>query len=348
MPCYHPKTAYKNPEGRPFFERPHGHSGATLKLPCNRCIGCRIDRTNEWSLRMQHENQMHESSYFLTLTYSPENLPDHAELNPRHLTLFWKRLRKHTGKKLRYAASGEYGETFDRPHYHAIVYGLHLDDLVQIDQNNLEQPLYTSELLTKIWKHGSVGVGSVTAQSCAYVAGYTLKQAKQGIWKSPTDIFEPETGELRQKLPEFARFSTNPAIGKSFLEKYWSDIFPHGHVIDRKGRQHPVPAYYLKQLAKVDPGLADKLADERRKVLTDPKVRWNNSPERLAVRKKCFLSKAGTKQRGSYGGEYSRVKADPLSPVGSKTLKARATKQANKAAKDNLLNSLVGASKNAL
>ena len=102
-------------------------SQEAMEVPCGKCIECRIHQRKEWSLRLLHEMAYHERSVFLTLTYSDENLPDDLSISKRHLQLFLKRLRKQSGRKgIKYFATGEYGESTQRPHYHAIVFGVGL------------------------------------------------------------------------------------------------------------------------------------------------------------------------------------------------------------------------------
>lgn len=114
-----------------------------IEIPCGNCIGCRIDYSRQWANRMLLELQYHESSYFVTLTYNDKNVPishylkdkdtgeagDSLTLVKRDFQLFMKSLRKAVPEKLRFYACGEYGEQGMRPHYHAIIFGLKLDDL---------------------------------------------------------------------------------------------------------------------------------------------------------------------------------------------------------------------------
>jgi hypothetical protein len=114
-----------------------------LKIPCGRCVGCRLEKSRQWANRCMLELQYHESSFFVTLTYDDDHVPvtyysenDDGEarsaltLRFRDLQLFLKRLRKeHYYERLRFFACGEYGSTTYRPHYHAIIFGLTLDDL---------------------------------------------------------------------------------------------------------------------------------------------------------------------------------------------------------------------------
>ena len=72
---------------------------------------------------------MHTSNCFITLTYAPEHCPKDMSLNYEDFQLFMKRLRKrYTGKTIRFYMAGEYGESFDRPHYHACIFGFDFED----------------------------------------------------------------------------------------------------------------------------------------------------------------------------------------------------------------------------
>ena len=94
-----------------------------------------------------------------------KDLPENASISKREVQLFFKRLRKSSDKKLRYYACGEYGGRFGRPHYHAIVYGLLPDQ-------------ETRALVKDTWGLGLVHVGSVTYDSCRYVAQYIRKNSR--------------------------------------------------------------------------------------------------------------------------------------------------------------------------
>ena len=58
-----------------------------LEVPCGRCIGCRIAKRKEWSLRMLHELTYHPQSSFITLTYDDYHLPTDNSLKKRQFLL---------------------------------------------------------------------------------------------------------------------------------------------------------------------------------------------------------------------------------------------------------------------
>lgn len=96
MACFHPLTAYQSDSGEIYF---HDVGHKELKLPCGQCIGCRLERSRQWAMRIIHEASMYDNNCFITLTYSPENLPPDGGLRKKHFQLFMKRLRKKLKKK---------------------------------------------------------------------------------------------------------------------------------------------------------------------------------------------------------------------------------------------------------
>ena len=163
MQCTSPMRI-KNPD-RFKFKKPNESVGSEwLEVPCGHCIACRIARTREWTIRLLHESEFWSDTSFLTLTYNDDFLPSDGSLVPRDLTLFFKRLRKdlsHDRRKIKYYACGEYGDTYGRPHYHAIVFGISPNDKKLVEEN---------------WPYGFVRIGTVTYDSCRYVAGYVQKK----------------------------------------------------------------------------------------------------------------------------------------------------------------------------
>lgn len=112
-------------------------------VPCGNCYHCKITRINEWVTRMVAESNYNKYVYYGTLTYNGKKPTVYNDdclsmmsnfnktkryndtpiiLRKDHLQKFFKRLRKNTGIKFQYAACGEYGSTYSRPHYHYIIW----------------------------------------------------------------------------------------------------------------------------------------------------------------------------------------------------------------------------------
>lgn len=173
---------------------PITHDGR--QFPCRQCMPCRINKKREWvgrlALEMSHTPR--GQTGFVTLTYSPEYLPESdrfpdGNLNPRDLTLFLKRLRKRVGS-FRYFAVGEYGDTKNRAHYHLLTFGL--------------GPKF-HPIIHDAWGLGRTELTEAGPHAASYVAGYVTKK-----WTKVNSYNEDDLGG---RHPEFTRFSTRPRLG---------------------------------------------------------------------------------------------------------------------------------------
>lgn len=166
---------------KPFFIGivPHG---------CSQCLPCRINRRRLWTSRIMLESLQHLDSSFVTLTYDQKNHPKDGGLDPRHTTLWLKKLRlKLSPRKIRYFLVGEYGDQTHRPHYHAALFGV--------------SPLESS-LISDSWGLGFTYSGDLNKDSAQYIAGYVTKKMT-----SKDDV------RLQGRYPEFARMSRKPGLG---------------------------------------------------------------------------------------------------------------------------------------
>lgn len=151
---------------------------------CGQCMPCRVNHRRRWTVRLLLEALTHSASFFVTLTYAPEHLPEGGTLVIRDYQLFLKRLRN-AGEVFRYYLCGEYGEQNFRPHYHAALFGLR-------DYRVVEH----------CWRLGGVHVGDVTAESAHYMLGYITKR-----------MTNAGDSRLAGRHPEFSRMSLKPGIG---------------------------------------------------------------------------------------------------------------------------------------
>lgn len=282
MTCYKPLTAYRTPSGGITFNEYAGYKDIPLKLPCGRCTGCRLERSRQWAVRCMHEMQMHDQNTFITLTYNDENLPSPPSLNVNHYQLFMKRLRKNSGKKIRFYHCGEYGENLSRPHYHSILFGHEFNDK-KYYRTVGENRLYTSETLEKLWGHGFCVIGDACFDTAAYVARYILK--KQTGPKSDThyQYIDPITGKSHALKPEYTTMSRRPGIGKTWIDKYSTDVFPADFVITN-GHPSKPPKFYDDQFSKIHPEGFEDIKLRRIRRAQKPTVKCHSTSERLAVR----------------------------------------------------------------
>ncbi len=183
-------------------------------VPCGKCRECKMDYAKQWANRMILESQDWPTNLFFTATYNNYNLPINPSsgfptLDKRDVQLFMKRLRKYfTGRTIRFYFSGEYGTKTHRPHYHAILFNIGLQDFpdrVFHSYNELKQPRYYSPTLEKLWGHGFILMSDVTWKTCNYVARYVDKKADR------EDV--PMTDGEYDWEPEFSLCSRRPGIG---------------------------------------------------------------------------------------------------------------------------------------
>lgn len=293
MPCFEPLKGYRsrtvNPTGKRsiVFNKNEGYADMPVHLPCGQCIGCRLARSKQWAVRILHEAQQHQDNAFITLTYNDENLPKEGSLDTTHFQRFMKRLRKkHT---VRFFHCGEYGDKFNRPHYHACIFGYGFPDKEHYATVR-GQKYYRSKELEELWTSGHSIIGDVTFESAAYVARYIVKKVtgERASWYY--DEIDPETGEvLRELKPEYVTMSRRPGIGKTWLEKYKTDVFPDDFVVIN-GKKYTTPKYYLTQLELQYP---KEYANVRAKRQNEKeKHKDENTYVRLQVRKECQEIKA--------------------------------------------------------
>lgn len=278
-------------------------------------------------MRCSHEAQLYESNCFITLTFAPEHIPDDWSLDTRVFQLFMKKLRKRfqglspvldkeTGETtypIRFYHCGEYGEickscflskkycqceTFDpqlgRPHYHALLFNFDFPDKIlhQVTRNG--DNLYTSAELSKLWPYGHALIGTANFQSAAYVARYIMKKINGDLAEDHYTCINPTTGEIASRKPEYTTMSRRPGIGRNWLEKYTSDVYPADAVIV-KGKKMKPPKYYDIQYEIMEPDIYATLKAKRLKEAK--KHVDNNTPERLQTRLKVLLSKISTLHR---------------------------------------------------
>ncbi|WNK13400.1 MAG: replication initiator protein [Microvirus sp.] len=242
---------------------------------CGQCIGCRKEYARQWALRCTHEAQLHEKNCFLTLTYAKPCF----SLVYRDFQIFIRALRRRAGRGIRFFMSGEYTKA-GRPHFHACLFGFYPGDARFLRTTPSGFKLYTSQFLSKLWPHGYHSVGDVSTQSAGYVAKYVVKRFVGDDCKV-TEIIDPDSGEIFKRVPEFARMSLRPGIGREWLRRFFTDVYPEGMcVID--GRKVRPPRYYDEIARKRDAGGYMVRAAERR--LESAKRFSELFPDRLASR----------------------------------------------------------------
>ena len=316
MTCFHPidgwRSKYPNAAGKfPVVFSFGPDCGESIRVPCCKCIGCRLEKKRVWAVRMMHESQTQFEIYgklssFITLTYSDEYLPMYGSLVKEDVQKFVKRLRRKIApEKISYYMSGEYGTTckkheiekcpecgpLQRPHYHGIIFGFEFPDKEEVGSRDGET-VYTSDLLSDRWEFGSHEIGSVTFESCAYVAGYIVDKIDGDQAWEHYERHIIETDQLVQIAPEFGVMSNG--LGEDWFTYYWDDCYPEDKcpVPGRYAVGKP-PRYYDKLMERKDPVLLDSVKEER---VVRFKEREKEGPS-LASREKCAKARVDRKRR---------------------------------------------------
>lgn len=265
----------------------------------------------------------HEESWFLTLTYNDDCLPTHDCVNMetgeiyelhslqlRDVQLFIKRLRKycdaHSLPKIRYFAAGEYGSSTFRPHYHMIVFGLHIDDLEVYKKNVGSYRLFKSDTINRIWNKGFVVIGRADWATVAYTARYIVKKAYGSERRTYDDL---------GIASEFAVMSRKPGIGGSFFERN-PECVEKGRIsvaTDDGGRSFAPPRYFKKKydvlLEEIDPEayvtrkeLMQRESLEQQKAVRELLAAQSNKSylEILAMQEENKLAQVAALKRGDF------------------------------------------------
>lgn len=265
-------------------------------LACGQCLECRCQYAQQWANRIMMEAQYHDKSYMLTLTYDDEHIPltwpssyglgveycnpstgamsylpqriyrgdEVYTLEPKDLQDFVKRLRDqqryHHSNTIRYYGVGEYGSDKHRPHYHIIVFGLYLDDVVEVGSNKHGTVLHDSATIRKLWGNGITEVSPLNWQDAAYVARYTTKK----LGKAEIDFYR-ENG----LVPEFTRMSLKPAIGWQYYQDHKDEIYKYDEIhisTVNGGRTVKPPRYYDKLYDDVYPAEMAEVRGNRQEI----------------------------------------------------------------------------------
>lgn len=265
-----------------------------IQIPCGQCVGCRIQYSREWANRCMMELQYHDSSYFVTLTYDDAHVPrakyltsdasvsaltgellsepefqESLTLRKRDFQLFMKRLRKKFhNQKIRFFMAGEYGSNTLRPHYHAIIFGLRLDDLQLYSKSPQGFCYYNSPSLQSCWSDkdgnpiGYAVVAEVTWETCAYTARYVMKKQTGK---------DAEFYTRFNMQPEFTLMSRKPGIARQYYDDH-PDIYKKEYInvsTEKGGLKFKPPRYFDKLYDLENPEEMQAIKDIRQKLATE-------------------------------------------------------------------------------
>lgn len=322
MACWFPRPGWLNLRsgGQALMQFPVGEDPLDWRqvvLVCRRCSGCRASRARDISIRTAHEAQIVGEASFLTLTYDRAHMPWHtspateagrrqALLHPGRvlpftgslkradLVLFMKRLRfdlsKREGKRVRGYSVGEYGGRSGRAHYHICLLGHDFrSDRVHAGKSKHGHAMYTSARLEALWGMGMCWINEMGQEVAQYAAKYAVK-AQGGALELRM------SGEhLVQVEAPFDSLPLGKAMGRPWLDRYWSDVFPRGEVVLKGGVKLPAPAAYMRVLLERDPEAHERIAVQRS---IDGLARFADfMPDRLDARRINAEARAAQSER---------------------------------------------------
>lgn len=287
MPCYSPIPARKLASGGVTFDvgglsLDQARRVGCIDIPCGQCIGCRLARSRDWTLRCMHEASLWPANSFVTLTYADDKLRS-PSLDYRDFQLFMKRLRfNNKNRPVRFFMCGEYGSANLRPHFHALLFNQSFSSPSLWSRTHQGDPLYTSAELDRAWQQGLATFGAVTHESAGYVTRYAIKEGSV-----PSEWLDAM--ELRR---EFVNMSRRPGIGADWLRKFRSDVFPCDYVVDSNGQKSRVPRFYDDRNQFHDPDLHARVKAER---IESARSNWRDNTE-ARLRTKAEVKKAALRQ----------------------------------------------------
>jgi len=338
MPCYHPLSAYQHATegGSLLFTLPKNSSQpyVPLEVPCGRCIGCRLAKSREWSVRCMHEASLHWDNCWLTLTLNDEYKntrpnPYSLEKGPKsEITRFIKRYRKKFGNGIRFLYCGEYGEACffcnksekfcysegcknfhpwrGRPHYHVCIFNHDFKDKIHFKNIN-GLPHYTSETLDALWTDpktklnmGHATISDLTPDSAAYTARYSLKKITGDLAKHDDPVTQIKHYQRINPYGEIIDLlpeyiNMSRAPG---IGKRWLDLYPK-EVLDNdsvlfKTLRIKPPRYYDDKLSLIDPDTVE----ENKNIRIDKAINCpDNTTQRLLTREYIAQQKAAKLHR---------------------------------------------------
>lgn len=230
-------------------------TGRFNDVPCSRCWPCLQRKADGWAIRILHEKKRSTSAYFITLTYDDKHVPINEKtmqltLQKQHLIDYMKRLRrlhdhaykvsekaKAESKPIKYYAVGEYGEDYNRPHYHIILFNA-IKELIPLPWTK------DKELLGMV----QIGEKGVTAGGARYLTQYMMTgQTHDELRQKPFQLMSKHIGE--NYITEIMKKWHLQHTGKPVINK-------HGNLIPTRDRYYIIndgykvamPRYYRDKI----------------------------------------------------------------------------------------------------
>lgn len=231
MACAHPLTI--------------SHGSDSFQVPCRQCMPCRVAYQSQILFAATNElyycYRRGMGASFCCFTYSDDNLPLNGSLRKKDLQDFNKRVRSAVSYyklpfKYKYVACGEYGDKFERAHYHIIFIGL--SDVI------------AKELCQSNWPFGLIDVGPLGRGGLRYVLKYCTKQLKGA---KAVELYDSR-GLERPFLLKSVK------LGYDFLADNRESLIASNWHYNSCGKSVVVPSYYRKRFSHL--GKYQSLSDD--------------------------------------------------------------------------------------
>ncbi len=292
MPCYSPLKGWKHAHTGGLTFKKAESAKTRMEVACGQCLGCRLDYSRMWGMRIVHEASLYElghGSSFVTLTYRDDDIPEGWSLTPSgdsDFQKFMKKLRKSveievqprsydrngnirmfTRKedKIRYFMCGEYGDLCRHQikasdcefccvgrPHYHAILFNKTFEDLEVCGGRGDIKYYTSMKLEELWGLGFVQVGAVNMQSAAYTARYCMKKI---TGQNAPDFYQnlSPDGEIHRVQQEYATMSRRPGLGQAWFKDYVKDCFPSDEVpVPGAGIIKKVPRYYADVFEGMD------------------------------------------------------------------------------------------------
>lgn len=157
----------KDSKGNPIYDERVNN----IEIPCGNCIECRKQLASDWRVRMTEEIKCHQYNYFITLTFSNEeliklvkffNCCESNRIAGYAVRRFLERWRKKYKKSVKHWLITELGhQNTERIHLHGILF--------------CDMQMTTPEIQS-IWKYGEIWVGEYcNLKTINYIVKYVTK-----------------------------------------------------------------------------------------------------------------------------------------------------------------------------
>lgn len=273
-------------------------------------------RQNPYSLERGQKSEMTRFLKRLRKKYTPKNpypkgTPEHEQFRMDNAIRFfycgeYGETCFHCNRTERECSCGHYYPWRGRPHYHVCLFNHDFTDKRYFKTiNGCDH--YTSDELDLLWTDPRTGlnmgyatISDLTPDSAAYTARYSLKKIRGDLAYEPDDVtgllhYQRLTryGEVVDLVPEYIRMSTNPGIGKHWLDQFSKEILDNDTMLFKELRIKPA-AYYDKKLALSSPEIFEENKQNR---IDRAKNNPDNTPQRLHTREYIALQKASKLHR---------------------------------------------------